>query len=68
MEKAVQRKSAEAQTNLERLTRCARKAGFQVENLSSQTPFGMAPNRDEKLSRDSIDGFITRLGAAGRGL
>jgi len=53
VEKAIQRKLAEARTKLERLTRRAKEAGFQVESVS------LPRNRP---SQDSIDGFITRLG------
>ena len=68
MEKAIQRKSVEARTKLEKLTRRAKEAAFQVESVSpSQTRLGTATQDEEspcdnRLSQDSIDGFITRLG------
>jgi hypothetical protein len=69
VEKAIQRKSVEARTKLERLTRRAKEAGFQVERVSlSKTRLGTATKDGESFcdnsrpSQDSIDGFIARLG------
>jgi hypothetical protein len=68
VEKAIQRKSAEARTKLERLTRRAKEAGFQVESVSlSKTCLRTATKDgesfcDNRPSQDSIDGFIARLG------
>lgn len=70
MGKAIQRKSAEARTKLERLTRGAKEAGFQVESVSLlQTRLGSATKDgdsfcDNRPSQDSIDGFIARLGVS----
>ena len=69
VEKVLQRKSAEARTKLERLTRRATEAGFRVESVSPRTRLRTAPKDDEspcdgRPSQDSIDGFITRLSVA----
>ncbi|KIM43813.1 hypothetical protein M413DRAFT_9723 [Hebeloma cylindrosporum] len=70
VEKTLQRKSAEARRTLEDLTRRAKDVGFRIETVSPQTHSPESEDSDslcdERLSEDSIDGFMSRLGVGGR--